>query len=120
MKVKEVEISANIAWSPKDQYPILLAGGTAAQQLDASFDTTSSLDVYSLNLNEGDKAMPKVSSLPVENRFHSLVWSPQGVLVGGMDRGLIQIFDASKLIKGISRKNFIFQNYDFLREINVF
>ena len=100
MKVKQAEVTANIAWSPKDQYPILLAGGTAAQQLDASFDTTSSLDIYSLNLNENDQAMPKVSSISVENRFHSLVWSPQGVLVGGMERGLLQVFDASKLIKG--------------------
>ena len=100
MKVKEVEITANVAWSPKDQYPILLAGGTAAQQLDASFDTTSSLDIYSLNLNESGKTMPKVSSLSVENRFHSLVWSPQGVIVGGMERGLIQVYDASKVIKG--------------------
>ena len=46
MKVKEVEVTANVAWSPKDQYPVLLAAGTAAQQLNASFDTTSSLDFY--------------------------------------------------------------------------
>ena len=46
MKVKEVEVTANVAWSPKDQFPVLLAAGTAAQQLNASFDTTSSLDFY--------------------------------------------------------------------------
>lgn len=71
MKIKEVEVTANVAWSPKDQFPILLAAGTAAQQLDASFDTTSSLDIFSLNLNEGGLEMPKVASLPMENRFHS-------------------------------------------------
>ena len=46
MKVKEVEVTANVAWSPKDQYPVLLAAGTAAQQLNASFDTTSVLELY--------------------------------------------------------------------------
>ena len=37
MKVKEVNRTANIAWSPASQYPIYLAAGTAAQQLDATF-----------------------------------------------------------------------------------
>ena len=37
MKVKEVNRTANIAWSPAPQYPIYLAAGTAAQQLDATF-----------------------------------------------------------------------------------
>lgn len=37
MKVKEVKRTANIAWSPAAQYPIYLAAGTAAQQLDATF-----------------------------------------------------------------------------------
>ena len=37
MKVKDVNRTANIAWSPAPQYPIYLAAGTAAQQLDATF-----------------------------------------------------------------------------------
>ena len=36
-KVKEVQRTANIAWSPAEQHPIYLAAGTAAQQLDATF-----------------------------------------------------------------------------------
>ena len=70
MKIKQVEITANVAWSPKDQYPILLAAGTAAQQLDASFDTTSLLEIYALNLNESGHGMPKMASVPLEHRFH--------------------------------------------------
>lgn len=92
-------MTANVAWSPSDQFPILLAAGTAAQQLDASFDTTSSLDIFSLNLSENGHGMPKVASLAMDNRFHSLVWGP-GVLVGGMEHGLVQVFDAAKVIKG--------------------
>lgn len=37
MKLKEVERTANVAWSPASHYPVYLAAGTAAQQLDATF-----------------------------------------------------------------------------------
>ena len=37
MKIKEINRTANLAWSPKQQYPIYLVAGTAAQQLDAPF-----------------------------------------------------------------------------------
>ena len=95
-----------MAWSPKTQYPVLLAAGTAAQQLNASFDTTSLLEIYSLNLGESGHGMPKMASVAQEHRFHSLVWGsvgpnqPQGVLIGGMERGFVQVFDAARLLKG--------------------
>ena len=95
MKVKEIEVTANVAWSPKDKYPVMLAAGTAAQQLDASFDTTSNLDIYNFNLNEVGPGLSKINSVPVESRFHSLVWAPN-VLVGGMERGVVQVFDVNK------------------------
>jgi len=37
MKLKEIDRTANVAWSPASQHPIYLASGTAAQQLDATF-----------------------------------------------------------------------------------
>ena len=37
MKLKEIERTANVAWSPAKQHPVYLAAGTAAQQLDATF-----------------------------------------------------------------------------------
>jgi len=42
MKLKEVDRTANVAWSPASQHPIYLAAGTAAQQLDATFRSLSS------------------------------------------------------------------------------
>ena len=99
------------------QVPIYLAAGTAAQQLDASFSTNSNLEVsllsysspssspsrtfqvYALNLSESGHDMPLVASLPVEQRYHKLVWGggagqatmPSGLLVGGADRGVISM-----------------------------
>lgn len=46
-----IERTANLAWSPKNQYPIMLAAGTAAQQLDASFDTAASLEIFEIKLD---------------------------------------------------------------------
>lgn len=109
MKVKEVDRTANIAWSPAPQVPVYLAAGTAAQQLDATFSTSSSLEIYNLNLAETGHDLPCVASLPVEQRFHKLVWGANGMqdgkmasglLVGGSDRGVISMYDAAKLIKG--------------------
>ena len=82
MKVKEVEVTANTAWSPSPAVPVMLACGTAAQQLDASFSTSSSLEIYELNLSESGHGMPKVSSLAVDNRYHKLVWGEAGMQNG--------------------------------------
>ena len=72
MKVKELDRTANIAWSPQPQVPIYLAAGTAAQQLDASFSTASNLEIYGLNLSELGHDMPCLASLPVDHRYHKL------------------------------------------------
>ena len=89
--------------------PIYLAAGTAAQQLDASFSTNSNLEIYGLNLSESGHDMPCLASLPVDQRYHKLVWGgcgmvdgtmPSGLIVGGADRGIISMYDAARLIKG--------------------
>lgn len=82
MKVKEIDLTAHLAWSPPSQSPILLALGTAAEQLDATFNTSSTLEVHSLNLNESGHQMPKVSSLAVEHRYHKLIWGQAGIAEG--------------------------------------
>lgn len=108
MKVKDIERTANIAWSPKNYYPIYLAAGTAAQQLDASFNTSAALELYTLNLNEPGPDTKLVSSIPSDHRFHKIIWGDHdrdeaaGTIIGGCDGGLIQIYSASKLIKGES------------------
>ena len=37
VRVKEIDRTANVAWSPENKFPIYIATGTAAQQLDATF-----------------------------------------------------------------------------------
>lgn len=50
MKIKELQKTVNITWSPAQQNPIFLAAGTAGQQLDSS--GTSNLEIYSVNLED--------------------------------------------------------------------
>ena len=100
MKIKGIDRTANIAWSPQHQYPIYLAVGTAAQQLDASFSTTAALELFSLNLNDPGYDLGLRTSVQSEHRFHKLAWGTQGTIVGGCDGGVLQIYNANKLLNG--------------------
>ncbi|XP_011256844.1 protein transport protein Sec31A isoform X2 [Camponotus floridanus] len=103
MKVKELLKTVNVAWSPPAQHPIMLAAGTAAQQLDASFSTSASLDLYSLNLQQPGYEMELRVSVPSDHRFHKIIWgsygnNPTGIIVGGCEDGTIKIYSAAKLL----------------------
>ncbi|XP_067943023.1 protein transport protein Sec31A-like [Watersipora subatra] len=107
MKVKEIERTANVAWSPAEQHPVYLACGTAAQQLDASFSTQSKLEVFKFNPEETGYDCELVTSTDTDHRFNKVVWGnlgmkdgshSSGVIVGGTDKGLVCAWDASKLI----------------------
>lgn len=99
----------NVAWSPVQQDPIMLAAGTAAQQLDATFSTAAALELYSINLEDPSYDLKLVGSQTSAHRFHKVVWSPldfgtaanpNGVIVGGCEGGVIQVYSASKLLAG--------------------
>ncbi|KAF6032160.1 SEC31A [Bugula neritina] len=106
MKVKEIERTANVAWSPSSQYPVYLACGTAAQQLDATFSTKSALEVFRFNPEDPGLACAPVASVETDHRFSKVVWGSlgmddghaSGVIAGGTDNGLVCVWDASKLV----------------------
>ncbi|XP_037071557.1 protein transport protein Sec31A-like [Pollicipes pollicipes] len=108
MKVKEAERTANVAWSPAPLPRVLMAAGTAAQQLDATFSSTARLEVFSLALDQPSLDMPAVASVETAARFHCVSWGahglggqrPAGVIVGGADGGLISLYDAQQLLDG--------------------
>nr|CAD7260928.1 unnamed protein product [Timema shepardi] len=84
----------------------MLAAGTAAQQLDSSFSTSASLELYALNLTEPGLDMDLKASVPSEFRFHKLAWGSygfggehgNGIIVGGCDGGRVQIYSAAKVL----------------------
>ncbi len=53
--------------------------------------------------------MPKACSVPVDHRYHKLIWGPggvaegarpSGILAGGLDQGVLTLYDADKLLRG--------------------
>lgn len=107
MKVKELQKSVTVAWSPSKQNQVMLAAGTLAQ-LDASFSTNSVLELYSLNLAEPGYDMKLGGTQTSAHRFHKLIWSslgigaqnPNGLIVGGCESGFIQVFNAANILAG--------------------
>ncbi|KAM3913240.1 protein transport protein Sec31B isoform 2-T2 [Leptodactylus fuscus] len=106
MKLKEIERSAVQSWSPAKQYPICLATGTSAQQLDASFNTSAALEIFEVDFGDPQTEMKQKGVFPVANRFHKIIWGsfegdsvgPSGVIVGGGDNGEITLYSASQIL----------------------
>lgn len=52
MKIKQLQKTVVSTWSPKSIHPVNIAMGTAAQQLDASFNTSSTLELYTIQSDD--------------------------------------------------------------------
>ncbi|CAK1555487.1 unnamed protein product [Leptosia nina] len=98
MKVKELKKTVNVSWSPAEQYPPMLAAGSAAQQVDATFSSNSVLELYSLNLEDLGLDLELKASLQTQHKFQKIVWSGAGTIVGGCDGGLLQFYNAEKVL----------------------
>ncbi|KAI1905323.1 hypothetical protein AGOR_G00014910 [Albula goreensis] len=111
MKLKEINRTAIQAWSPAQQHPVYLAAGTSAQQLDASFSTSASLEIFELDLADPSLGMKSCGTFSSSQRYHKLVWGPSGmnteghpsgVVIAGGENGNIILYDAAKIIAGES------------------
>uniref|UniRef100_A0A7N8YNW4 Protein transport protein Sec31A n=1 Tax=Mastacembelus armatus TaxID=205130 RepID=A0A7N8YNW4_9TELE len=111
MKLKQINRTAIQSWSPAQHHPIYLATGTSAQQLDASFSTNASLELFELDLAEPSLDMKSCGSFSSTHRYHKLVWGPyeidaeghpSGVLIAGGENGDVILYDPAKIISGES------------------
>ncbi|XP_045392897.1 protein transport protein Sec31A isoform X5 [Lemur catta] len=109
MKLKEIDRTAMQAWSPAQNHPIYLATGTSAQQLDATFSTNASLEIFELDLSDPSLDMKSCATFSSSHRYHKLIWGPykmdskgdvSGVLIAGGENGNIILYDPSKIIAG--------------------
>ncbi|XP_069599096.1 protein transport protein Sec31A isoform X11 [Ranitomeya imitator] len=111
MKLKEIDRTAMQAWSPSEQHPIYLATGTSAQQLDATFSTNASLEIFELDLDDPSLDMKSCASFASSHRYHKLIWGPHridsegnisGVLIAGGENGNVILYDPAKILAGDS------------------
>ncbi|XP_054679625.1 protein transport protein Sec31A isoform X20 [Grus americana] len=109
MKLKEIDRTAMQAWSPAQQHPIYLATGTSAQQLDATFSTSASLEIFELDLSDPSLDMKSCATFSSSHRYHKLIWGPHsmtsgeqvsGVLIAGGENGNVVLYDPAKIIAG--------------------
>ncbi|XP_055730937.1 protein transport protein Sec31A isoform X6 [Salvelinus fontinalis] len=111
MKLKEINRTAVQSWSPAQHHPVYLAAGTSAQQLDASFSTSASLEIFELDLAEPSLDMKLRGAYSSSHRYHKLAWGPHGmdaqglpsgVLIAGGENGDVILYDPAKIIAGHS------------------
>ncbi|KAM7113333.1 protein transport protein Sec31A isoform 6-T7 [Ciconia maguari] len=109
MKLKEIDRTAMQAWSPAQQHPIYLATGTSAQQLDATFSTSASLEIFELDLSDPSLNMKSCATFSSSHRYHKLIWGPHsmtsgervsGVLIAGGENGDVILYDPARIIAG--------------------
>ncbi|XP_070228709.1 protein transport protein Sec31A isoform X13 [Bos mutus] len=83
--------------------------GTSAQQLDATFSTSASLEIFELDLSDPSLDMKSCATFSSSHRYHKLIWGPHkmdskgnisGVLIAGGENGNIILYDPSKIIAG--------------------
>ncbi|XP_009999129.1 PREDICTED: protein transport protein Sec31B [Chaetura pelagica] len=106
MKLKEIERTAVQAWSPANNHPIYLATGTSAQQLDASFSTNATLEIFEVDFRDPSLDMKQKGTLTASNRFHKLIWGnfgngsseSSGVIIGGGDNGVLTMYSVHNIL----------------------
>uniref|UniRef100_A0A2R9B684 SEC31 homolog B, COPII coat complex component n=1 Tax=Pan paniscus TaxID=9597 RepID=A0A2R9B684_PANPA len=106
MKLKELEQPAVQAWSPASQYPLYLATGTSAQQLDSSFSTNGTLEIFEVDFRDPSLDLKHKGVLSASSRFHKLVWGSfgsgllesSGVIAGGGDNGMLILYNMTHIL----------------------
>ncbi len=69
MVLKKLDRAAFTSWNPATEKEPLLALGTAAGALDASFSSKTELEIFSLNLSEPGKGMKKLCGVASNARY---------------------------------------------------
>lgn len=101
VKLNEIASTSTFAWST-DVIPVL-ATGTVAGAVDASFNSSLALEIWDTFLATDKKAA--VFSASVEDRFYALAWSkpfegrPRGLLAGAFENGVVEFWDADVLLR---------------------
>ncbi|KAK2098826.1 Protein transport protein Sec31B [Saguinus oedipus] len=106
MKLKELERPAVQVWSPASKYPLYLATGTSAQQLDSSFSTNGALEIFEVDFRDPSLDLKRKGVLSASSRFHKLIWGSfgnellegSGVIAGGGDNGMLILYSVSHIL----------------------
>ncbi|KAK6097896.1 protein transport protein S31 [Batrachochytrium dendrobatidis] len=122
MKIRSIERNCTLAWSPANQ-DVLLALGTVSGALDASFSSSTELELFDINIAgtaltpngttaTTSKSMRKVGSVPMNARFNRLAWGApgtqgtlkNGLIAAGKENGELDLLNPHLILDGKSDK----------------
>ncbi|KFO32289.1 Protein transport protein Sec31B [Fukomys damarensis] len=103
MKLTELERPAVRVWSPASQHPVSGATGTSSQQLDVSFSTKGTLEIYEVDFRDPSLDLKHKGVLSASSRFHKLIsrsfgnglLESSGVIAGGRDNGTLTLYNVT-------------------------
>ncbi|KAJ1882403.1 protein transport protein S31 [Coemansia sp. RSA 1722] len=106
MVFQYIERTAIPAWGPQ-QSESLIAAGTVAGAMDATFSNTSELEIFRLGASDSSAgALESIGKVEAAARFQRLAWSGRsgshelGVLAGGLENGDVAVWDPARIIAG--------------------
>ncbi|KAJ2547933.1 protein transport protein S31, partial [Coemansia sp. RSA 1933] len=107
MVYQYVERTAIPAWGPQQADAPLVATGTVAGAMDASFSNMSELEIFKVAGDE-DGPLKALGKVEAAARFQRLAWSGgkldeahvQGVLAGGLENGDVAFWNPTTIIDG--------------------
>ncbi|KAI8897478.1 hypothetical protein BC833DRAFT_621220 [Globomyces pollinis-pini] len=103
--LKKIERTSTICWSPATLQDPLLALGTVAGALDASFSSKTELEIFGLGLQSNAKRMNKIAGIPgilfpgLICRFNRISWGTD-FLACGKENGEMDIWNPTKVLAG--------------------
>ncbi|GAB5590824.1 protein transport protein S31 [Umbelopsis nana] len=103
-----------MAWfSSSHTHLPMIATGTVAGAMDASFSNDADLELFTVDLDSPELELQPSAKISCTSRFNRLAWSPHGgdagVIAGGMEGGELNIWNTKSLLDG-SSDALIFKN----------
>ncbi|KAL2612070.1 hypothetical protein R1flu_023762 [Riccia fluitans] len=101
--LKSISRSATVAFAPTAP---IMAVGTIAGAIDASFSSSASLEILQLDFANTEQELPVVASCPTTEKFNRLSWGkipvgseeyPLGIIAGSLEDGSIMLWNPAKL-----------------------
>ncbi|KAI8575647.1 hypothetical protein K450DRAFT_260843 [Umbelopsis ramanniana AG] len=113
-KLKEINRTATMAWfSSSHTHLPMIATGTVAGAMDASFSNDADLELFTVDLESPELELQPSAKISCSSRFNRLAWSPHGgdagVIAGGMEGGELNLWNTKSLLDG-SDDAVIFKN----------
>ncbi|KAL2920129.1 protein transport protein S31 [Polyrhizophydium stewartii] len=114
MRIRRIERNSTLAWAPARQ-DVMLALGTVAGALDASFSSQTELELFDLApVPREPLALRRLAAVTVNARFNRLAWgspgtaaTPRGLIAGGKENGELDLWNPQLILDGKTQESLL-------------